>query len=467
MSGQDHKFTLRRRGFLKGVAAAGAGIAMPHLWLPKDGLAQSMARGAAKHLILIRLSGGFRFTAAFNGEVDDLYNPFGRATTKADGAEWGVGKLMEQASWLGGADGEARKAFGMKPINEMANLISVLPCVDHEPTSGSADGNHGTGLERYLTGYVGGETSILTMINYGLRARYEQALLDNETLLPAFSLGSSGMSRGSGQYAAYRPPVLSGGFDRFGFNADESLPDWSREMSAKADARMRDRQHPSLRAPVDAYIQTRDATRRYSDIFNDDLLKIGSRSDVAVDGVTNVQLAQMFGNSGAAQSLRLALRLFHFGCPAVYLDQGGYDMHSGEEGGLPPRMDELNQLLSALIAALKLMDHPSGGKYWDHTLVAIGSEFGRSTRGQRFNSARGSDHGGDFATRWMSMPVFGGIIESAGNAGRAFGGTRGADLMAVDKIYAYRALMKTMMDALGCDHREFFPADRPFDDLFA
>jgi uncharacterized protein (DUF1501 family) len=230
---------------------------------------------------------------------------------------------------------------------------------------------------------------------------------------------------------------------------------------------MRDRQHPTLRAPVDAYIQTRDATRRYSAIFNDDLLKIGSRSEMAVDGVTNVQLAQMFGNSGAAQSLRLALRLFHFGCPAVYLDQGGYDMHSGEENGLPPRMSELNQLISALVASLKLMDHPSGGKYWDHTLVALGSEFGRSTRGQRFNSARGSDHGGDYATRWMSMPVFGGPIEAAGNGGRSFGGTRASDLKALDKVYSYRALMKTLMDALGCDHREFFPADRPFNDLFA
>jgi uncharacterized protein (DUF1501 family) len=238
-------------------------------------------------------------------------------------------------------------------------------------------------------------------------------------------------------------------------------------MAQRADERMRDRQHPSLRAPVDAYMQTRDATRRYSAIFNDDLLKIGSRSETKVDGVTNVELARIFGNSGAAQSLRLALRLFHFGCPAVYLDQGGYDMHSGEEGGLPPRIDELNQLISGLIAALKRMDHPSGGKYWDHTLVALGSEFGRSARGQRFNSARGSDHGGDLSTRWMSMPVFGGPIEQAGNAGRSFGQTRSSDLKALDKVYSYRALMKTLMDALGCDHREFFPADRPFDDLFA
>jgi hypothetical protein len=467
MSDEKGKFSINRRGLIKGIAAAGAGLAMPHIWVPRDALAQSMARGEAKHVILIRLNGGFRFTAAFNGEVDGLYNPFGRAENKAAGAEWGVSKLLEQAGWLGGADGEARKALGMKPVNEIADKIAVLPCVDHEPTSGSADGNHGTGLERYLTGYVGGDTSILTMINYGLRERYEAALAAGETVLPAFSLGNSGMSRGSGQYAAYRPPVLSGGFDRFGFNADENLPDWSREMSAKADERMRDRQHPTLRAPVDAYIQTRDATRRYSAIFNDDLLKIGSRSEQAVDGVTNVQLAQMFGNSGAAQSLRLALRLFHFGCPAVYLDQGGYDMHSGEENGLPPRMSELNQLISALVASLKLMDHPSGGKYWDHTLVALGSEFGRSTRGQRFNSARGSDHGGDYATRWMSMPVFGGPIEAAGNGGRSFGGTRASDLKALDKVYSYRALMKTLMDALGCDHREFFPADRPFNDLFA
>lgn len=454
---------MKRRNFLKGAAAAAAGAAaLPRIWVPNEALAQTSARGTVKHLVYVRLSGGFRFTAAFNAEVNERYNPFGRAEDKPEGCEWGASSLLSQSGWLN----EERQALGMKSLLASSDEIAVLPCVDHEPTSGSADGNHGTGLERYLTGYVGGSTSIFTMINYGLRERTQQSLEDETIILPAFTLGNAGMARGTGAYAAYRPPVLSGNFEGFGFEGANDLPDWAREMSANHDARMRDRHHPDVQAPIDAYIQTREATKRYAEVFGSELLRVGNRSEDIVDGISNAQLETMFGGSRAGRNLQLALRLFHYGCPAVYLDQGGYDMHSGEENGLPGRISELNQLLSALIAALKLMDHPSGGKYWDHTLVVLGSEFGRTTRGNKFNSARGSDHGGDLATRWMSMPIMGGVISQAGNQGKSFGVTRPADLKAEGPVYSYRGLAKTLMDALGCDHREFFPADEPFDDLF-
>ena len=130
-------------------------------------------------------------------------------------------------------------------------------------------------------------------------------------------------------------------------------------------------------------------------------------------------------------------------------------------------MDELNRLISALYAALRRMEHPSGGTYWDHTLVAFGSEFGRTARGGRFNSAGGSDHAGDYATRWMSMPLMGGVIEQAGKGGASLGETRREDLAPLGKVYSYRAVMKTLMDMLGADHAEFFPADEPFSDITA
>ena len=43
----------------------------------------------------------------------------------------------------------------MRPLTEISNRITVVPCVDHEPTSAGADGNHGSGLERYWYGSVG------------------------------------------------------------------------------------------------------------------------------------------------------------------------------------------------------------------------------------------------------------------------------------------------------------------------
>ena len=452
-----------RRTFIKGLGVATASVAMPRIWIPNPAYAQTTARGEVKHLIYIRLSGGFRFTAAFNGGVADRFNPWGRPSKTGDGTEWTPSALLERASWLQGEEGAARSALGMRPVNEITNQIAVLPCVDHEPTSGSADGNHNTGLWRFNTGYASNETGIFTMINYGLRDR--QPDTPDGVVLPAFVLGGGGMGNGTGIYAGYRPPVLQDGFEGFGFDAAKSLPSWARDMAARLDTNTYDRHHPTLRPPIDAYIQSREATARYNEIFNDPALQVNNGSEEPFDGISNAQLTTMFGNSGTARNLRLGLRLFHFGCPAVFMNQGGYDMHSDEEDNLPGRMEELNQLISALYAALQMMEHPSGGTYWDHTLVVFGSEFGRTARGGKFNSAGGSDHGGDYATRWMSMPFMGGVVSAAGSGGRSFGAVAAEDLAPTGKVYSYRATMKTVMDMLGCDHAEFFPADEPFNDL--
>jgi hypothetical protein len=463
--------TCSRRSFLKGMgataAAATASTMLPHIWVPNEAYAATAARGEVKHLLYIRLAGGFRFTTAFNGDVAPEYNPFGMADNVADGVEWGVGKLLQDAPFLEGEEGAPLRERGIQSIPEIADDIAVLPCVDHEPFSARADGNHGTGLERFQKGYVGEGTSFFTMINYGLRERYREARENGEVPLPAFSLGDPGMAVGAGEYAGHRPPVIQGdGFDDFGFNAADTLPEWARDMKSKADQRMRDRLPESRRTPVEAYMQTRTATAAYSEIFNSEELKIRNDSDEAIDGISNAELETIFGDSGAARRVRLALRLFHFGSPAVYLNQGSYDMHSGEKNALPRRIDELNRLICGLQYALKAMQHPDGGSYWDHTLVVLGSEFGRTARGSKFNSAAGSDHAGDLATRWMSMPMMGGVISQAGNGGRSFGETRSRDLKANGQVYSYRSVLKTLMDSLGCDHSDFFGGDEPFDDLF-
>lgn len=456
---------LSRRTLLQ---AAGAALALPTLCLPRTARAQTAGRGAVRHLIYIRLSGGFRFTAAFNADVDGQFNPFGQAGRKGANTEWGVSSLLEQATWLDGEPGQERVALGMRRLSELTDDICVFPCIDHEPFSGRADGNHGTGLERFLTGYVGGATAFLTYVNHGLKERVAQAAAQGRTLLPAFSLGEAGMATGAGEFAAFRPPVLDdAGFERFGFDADSALPPWAQRIAGNLDERMRLRVHASYRGSIEAYQLTREATRQYNKIFNDPLLKVSDGSSEEVDGISNRQLETLFGTDGTARRVALALRLFHFGCPAVFLNQGGYDLHSAEDRDLPPRMDELNRLLSGLHLALHRMKHPEGGTYWEKTLVVLGSEFGRTAGGARFNSAGGSDHSSDLATRWMSMPLMGGIIDQAGKGGRRIGQTRREDLKAVGPVFSYRAMLKTLLDLLGCDHGTVFPADHPIQELFA
>lgn len=456
----DRLSTLTRRRLLKGAGlTAAAAAAFPHVWVPRP-VKATVGFGTAKHLVYIRLSGGFRFPTAFNGDVGNQFNPFGLANGVASGTEWGVGRLLGESEWLT----EELTELGLSPVTSFTNEMAVLPCVDHEPLAGSADGNHNTGLERYLTGYVGGDTGLFTMLNYGLRTAVAEAAAGGEILLPAIIMGESGMGRGSGIYGAYRPPVLRGDdLDLFDSNASSQLPQWARNLADGYDVRHRDHVNTAHYATVDAYVQSREATKAYAEIFASDMLKVGDASNEPYDGLSNAELALAFGNGGAGRNAHLALRLFHFGCPAVYIDQGGYDYHSDEETELPERIQGFNQMLSALEWALKRMEHPTGGTYWDHTIVAVGSEFSRSARGAPFNSARGSDHGGDYATRWMSMPFMGGPI---GARGRKIGSTSAADLSAEGPVFSYRSTWKTLMDALGAEHDEFFPADEPFDDLF-
>ncbi len=450
---------LPRRRLLQGAAAlAGLAASGPFIWVPKDVRAQTNATGSFKHLIYIRLSGGFRFPCAFNGDVGDQYNPFGLASGVPSGVAWGVSKLLERAPFAS----QGEMGNGLRPLHQLADRITVMPTVDHEPLAGGADGNHDTGLERFLTGYVNGEAGVFTRIQMGLRATYDEALKEGKLKLPAFVMGTAGMARGLGSFAPYRPPVLNGAsFERFTSSVG-AMPDWIAKATTETDARSRDRRHPALKERVDAYIQTRAATKQYSEIFTSQLLKVDDRSNEVVDGVSNDELRTLFGQSRASANIRLALRLFHYGCPAVYLDQGGYDMHSGEENSLPGAMEEPNLLLSALIHVLPRMEHPDGGTYWDHTVVVVGSEFSRTARGSRFNSARGSDHNADNSTRWMSMPFMGGPILG----GRVVGATsRREDLAAEGTVYSYRSVMNTLMDGLGCDPSAFFPADPVVPDL--
>jgi hypothetical protein len=460
-------FPFGRRGFLQGLGAAATAAAFPTLLLPRNAHAQTAAHGSVEHLIYIRLGGGFRFTTAFNADVADEFNPFGRSSARAQGTEWGVGALLDRASWLDGDEGQARKDLGMQPVSAFSNELCVLPSVDHEPFSARADGNHGTGLERFLTGYVGGTTSFLTYVNYGLREKVAQAAAQGQTLLPAFSLGEAGMALGADLYAGYRPPVLDGsGFERFSFDPDSSLPDWAVSIAGNLDSRFRARLHEGVRSGVEAYQGSREATRAYGRIFRDPILRVDGYSTDAVDGISNKDLVTMLGDDSTGKEVVLALRLFHFGCPAVFLSQGFYDYHSKEEDSLGEEIENANRLISGLRAALKRMQHPSGGSYWDKTLVVLGSEFGRTTNGSKFNSAGGSDHSSDLATRWMSMPMMGGVIDMAGKGGKRLGETRASDLKALGAVYTYRSVLKTLMDVLGADLSTVFPADNPIQDIF-
>ena len=302
------------------------------------------------------------------------------------------------------------------------------------------------------------------MVNYGLRDNLQNG---QDAILPAISFDEANIGKASAQFAAYRPPIFRGdGFERFSFSSANPLPSWAQGFDETHDQRFTESIHPELRFKSLAYSQTRLAAKKFATIFSDPILKTQNGSDDVVDGLSNNQLETMFGTDRFQQRLALTLRLLHFGAPAVYMNQGNYDLHSNEESRLGGVLEELVHGLSALEAALKMLIHPDGGSYWDNTLIVLGSEFGRTARGQEFNSAKGSDHNNDLATRWLSMPMMGGIVDQSGIGGKQFGSVRPSDLQAEGKVYSYRTILKTLLDALGADHSPFFLADAPTTDFF-
>ncbi len=64
------------------------------------------------------------------------------------------------------------------------------------------------------------------------------------------------------------------------------------------------------------------------------------------------------------------------------------------------------------------------------------------------------------------LPMMGGVVDAAGIGGRIFGSTRASDLAPQGKVYSYRSVLKTLLDALGADHSTFFPDDPPITDFF-
>ena len=180
------------------------------------------------------------------------------------------------------------------------------------------------------------------------------------------------------------------------------------------------------------------------------------------DGISNRRLETLIGNNGTARNIRLALRLFHFGCPAVYMDQGATT--STPTRCLP------SQVASGIQPAHLRDPHgaqgdaaPRRGHLLGSHPRTFGSEFSRTARGSRFNSARGSDHGGTTPRGGCPCPSWAAHRAGAWSTARC---PRALGSEAQGKVFSYRATMKTLMDMLGCEHDEFFPADDPFEDFF-
>jgi uncharacterized protein (DUF1501 family) len=454
-----------RRGFLGwGAGASAAMIGLPSLLVSRKARAATRAFGEAKHVLVLFARGGFRSHCTFNAVGSERHNPFGTQSVQ-DGTEWR----------LGGACGreDIPTSLGLVPaLAKVTRDIAVIATVDHMPGSPLPDVDHRTATNRIATGAPEGTVGLLSRVGRHLPL-YANGF--SERAFPPVEIGPTEFGMGDGDYAATRPLSVVGA--RASFTAQLPIGrGWKIEARDALDQRFRTRRSLAYDPRISNFLRSKEHAVTLSGLLGDPSLDLINRPEASAHGVTNGQLLEVLGDMDLAQlgdvpgttswgaDVAMGLRFLGFGAPMCVVTRDFYDMHDNERMSYAPRTQDLVRQLAGLRYLLPRMSHPSGGTFWDHTLVAVVSEFSRNnTRSNGFNSGNGSDHVGDEAgpARNQAIAVMGGMVAKAG---KKLGETD-SEMNAVGPVWSSRSLLSTFLDVLGIDHNSFWP-DAPIQELF-
>lgn len=459
----------RRDVFRSAALAMGAVTFAPAFWIPKRSFANAIEQwGAAKHLLILNADGGLRSPALFNAALSLQWNPHTDATGTntqpgAPNTSWKVGAIFSNQpvpvpSW---GDGEI-----LAPLPAVSNSITVLGTVTHEPGSLLGDGNHFSAKRRIATGFLNGEDGLLTRI-YQHHPMYQGKGFD--TAFPPVAIGAqarlfASAAPGNGQF---RPLFFNGPQDfqnknTAAFKVDR--PKWALELESQADKRFVASLSPRDQQAVGLYVTSKSGIDRFRDILKHPMLNLGSSAPVESDLKSNIQLMEAFGNGLWGGRVALAVRMFQLGSPAVVVGAGNYDTHSNETAELPPLAQDLGRQLAALRFVLPRLPHPAGGTYWDHTIIAVVSEFSRDNVELEtgLNSANGSDHRGA-QSRMQALPFMGGPV-----AGGALWGETSAETMEPidpDQVAHSQGVLAALFQSIGVPTADYFP-ESPVPQIF-
>lgn len=454
---------MKRRDFLKLSALAAA--SGPTMFIPRTARA-TPASGAVKHLLVLFAKGGLRSHATFNAGVDFSFNPFG-VQPNAPGTAWKLGAAC-------GAEAIETSLGRMPAFAEVTDRVAVIGTLDHTPGELYAEVEHVSGAKRIATGFPDGTSGLLSLVGKHHRA-YERGFSAGR--LPPVEILPSEFGYGAGDYASARPLSIESAAQTFASELAVGKG-WKVTARAALDRRFRELRPRPYRERISSFMLAKQNVAHFADTLKDPLLDVINQPGASGQGLTNAQLIEIFGNYSLLSigdtidypswgaDVAQALRFFHFGAPMAVVTRETHDMHDNEKSAYGPRTRDLVRQLAGLSFALPRMPHPDGGTYWDHTMVAVVSEFSRNNvmSATGFNSGHGSDHVMDEPSapqRNQAIALMGGVI-SAG--GKLLGAT---DLQCrpMDKIFASQALLSTFLDVLGIDHRPHF-AEAPIEELF-
>jgi hypothetical protein len=456
------KKILHRRSFLGlGLGGVVTGAVAPMLWLPRATRAATPAFGQVKHLILINANGGMRSTCLFNADVSDQWNPpaISGKQSGASGTDWGVGGVFASDAYDGGIAGS------IPSVPQISNDVCVLGTVDHTPGEARGDGTHDSAQLRIATGAPDGTIGLLTRV-YRDHDLYQDGGVE-ENLPPVVVGQARNFGAGSGEWGPFRPVTVNGYRDFANYSDDETseLPKWALGLERANDDWFAAQRAVRHRAMVDGLIDTKRQSVTFRPIFRDPILDLIGQPGETMHGMSNEELVAAMGGEQVSLDMALALRFVGFGAPAVVVGDGGWDFHSDELAEFPEKGQALGRMLAGLHFALKQLSHPDGGTYYDHSLVAVVSEFSRdNVELNGFNSGSGSDHNGGPGSRYQGLPFFGGVV---GKRGKFYGETNATTMepKSGEPIFATNAMLAMFLDVLGIETADHFP-DEPLEEIF-
>jgi hypothetical protein len=487
-----------RRAFL-GIAGAGlASAGAAHLWIPRRAFA---APGAPviRRLLILHAAGGARTTCLFNGNVSPQNNPFGVVSESdvdatgtpvlASGVQWGVGRALlglgigQSVSTLTPRTLSTWGGVPLPYVSKIADKVSVLGAVDHDPTQQQGDTDHYSATRRMCTGAPGGSIGLLTILSKELASRD----VDGQDRLPPVVVGGSGPT-GASVYgtadranARFEPILLNGPSDFQYPRASAGVPDpgWATSLESQLDDSFVQTRPNALGGRAIEYVLAKQLGLGYGATLAGDALRI-SYTDTTLGTLTNgtpvsnAMLAELFGMPIFGQQATFAMldahwggptalgvRLLQSGAPVVAVGVGGWDLHSGEETTLPRLAGSLGSTIAALYFLFSQLqdDSAPGRTWWDTTLIVFTSEFGRDNTADTidapptigFNRVDGSDHHGTPPCRFQALPIMGGGVPG----GRMIGGTD-EQVNPIDRPFASASLLATMAQAMGVDADAYF-----------
>ncbi len=461
------KVFANRRNFLKlGLGGVTTAAVFPHLWIPRVSKAgMDIPSSRHNHVLLFDLDGGARTVPMFNGNVDGRWNPYGVQAGSGD-TEWGVSAVFDNAPYT------ETVALGMPavpPITAISHEIAVLGTVDHTPGASSGVGDHQSARNWIGSGMAEGGPGIISRI-YAHHKNYTEG--SNGLVFPPAVIGTGQATTPLGAPDGSITPVMVPSHSEFvaqNGDASGSQPAWARALEAGLDGYAIESRSNRDKQVISRLANGKANVEAFRNVFLDPALRVETEPTGTANGLSNAQLTAILGTTQLGRDTALALRFLGFGSAAVCVGDsgnagasvGGWDTHSGEEAAYPVSANALARVISGVNYALKLMPHPQGGTYWDHTLVGCVTEFGRdNVMGNGYNSGGGSDHVGGPGSRYQAYFMTGGLV---GKGGGFFGRTdpMSMEVLPGEPVFGTTAYYAAMMAVLDINHEPFWPGVVP------